>query len=313
MGWFGKKASPASVAECCLGIELHQGRAYAVHCNQQGVTACYVPEPDELGLSGLENWLAQQAFKGLPVVVSLDSMDYQLHLVEAPAVADEELADALRFRLRDIIPAGREDFIVQGFRLPPDAYRGRMDMAFAAVTEKIVIRKLVSWCRMQQLDLQSIIIPEISLLNLLAEYEPESAVGVLRLDASEGVIYLYRDGGLYMTRRLNIGAGAFVTPADNEGLSLSAGGEMAALSLEVQRSLDYFDSQLGMGIVSEIWVLAPDETDISAALPQFEQGINTPVRYLAPDAFNQMPDRTLTASLATALGNALLWQRGAVS
>lgn len=312
MGWFGKSNTSASAERGCIGIEFHRSRAYAVLNTAQGVTLCYSPDENEQGLSGLEKWLLANQLTGLPVVISLDTLDYQLHLVEAPKVADDELSDALRFRLRDLLPAGRDDLMVRGFRLPGDAYRGRMDMAFAAVVEKNVIRELVSWCRRQQLELAGITIPELSLLNLLAEYEPESAVGVLRMDEGEGVIYLYREGALYVTRRLNIGVKAFA-PADS-GLSfaLDTSASTDALALEVQRSLDYFDSQLGMGMVSQIWVLTPDGDDISATLPALEKAINTEVRPLVPEGTDHGDKRPLTASLAIALGNALLCRGGSL-
>ncbi|WP_430461572.1 hypothetical protein ACQUQU_01995 [Thalassolituus sp. LLYu03] len=310
MGWFGRRQQQAADHRGCLGIELHRGRAFAVLSGDDGIRQTYTPGADEQGLGGLEQWLREQQLAGVPVVISLDTLDYQLHLVEAPPVPDDELADAIRFRLRDLIPASRDDLLVQAMRLPADAYRGRMDMAYAAVVERPVIGELVRWCRHQHLQLDSITIPELSLLQLVAEYEPESAIGVLRLDDHEGVIYLYRDGALYLTRKLNIGVKALLSVPDAQGFSLDTGSQTDALALEIQRSLDYFDSQLGMGMVSEIWMLTPDGDDLSEQLPVLEASINTPVRPLSPEQFNRAGDEPLTASLTMALGNALVYRRG---
>jgi MSHA biogenesis protein MshI len=82
---------------------------------------------------------------------------------------------------------------------------------------------------------------------------------------------------------------------------------MDALALDIQRSLDYFDSQLGMGMVGQLWVLVPDNADVSELLPELERSVNLPVRSLLLDSVaRQQGGEDLTASLAIALGNALL-------
>ncbi len=311
MGWLFQRKQQASAQQHCLGIELHKGKPYAVLVCNDEVVQTYRPQPEDNGFAGLEQWLQAHQITAVPVVISLDELDYQLHLVEAPPVADAELADALRFRMRDLMTADGADVMLQPFRLPQDAYRGRMDMVFAAVVERTIVKQLVSWCRHQQLQLKTITIPEMSVLSLVAEFEPESAVGVLRLDDSEGMIYLLREGAMYLSRRLNIGAAALCVQEAAEGeLSLSTDSQVDALALEIQRSLDYFDSQIGMGVVSEIWVLAPDGMDVSDALPQLETSVNTPVRLLNPSRYNsEMQTVEMTASLALALANALTAQR----
>lgn len=305
----------------CLGIELHQGRGFAVLRDGGTIRECFRPQPGEQGLDGLAAWIRHQALDGVATVLSLDALDYELHLVEAPAVSDDELGDALRFRMRDLLPQGTEQKVIQGFRMPADAYRQRLEMAFAVVIDHRRIKELVRWCKHQQLALSSITIPELSLLHLVAEMEPETAVGVLRLDADDGMIYLYRDGGLYLSRRLNIGTRALgLTSAVEDELSLESDSRIEALALDIQRSLDYFDSQLGMGVVGQLWVLVPDDADVSTLLPELERSVNIPVRSLLLDnlfhhhADNANTDeQALTASLAIALGNALSFEHNSTA
>ncbi|MAD47122.1 MAG: hypothetical protein CMI02_12920 [Oceanospirillaceae bacterium] len=320
--WSLFSATKHGADQRCLGIELHNSQAFAVYSDQGGVRLCYTPKEGEQGMAGLEQWIADNRLSELPVVISLDSLDYELHLLEAPAVADDELSAALQFRIRDIISRPVSDVIVQGFRLPSDAYRGRMDMAFAVVAEREVVRQLVSWCERLELTLELITVPELSLLNLLADYAPDGSIGVLRLDASDGMIYLYREGALYLARHLHTGAevlsrAAAAMPAVEDGLTLATDhSDIDAVALELQRSLDFFDSQQGMGMVSEIWVLHPDEADISAVLPVLEASINVSVRHFAlpvsaaPGApSDEQEQATLTASLAAAYGGILARQQ----
>ncbi|KZZ45582.1 MAG: hypothetical protein MK185_09935 [Saccharospirillaceae bacterium] len=295
----------------CLGIELHNGQAFAVLRDASGVIDHYLAKDDEHGLDEMTNWLRQQGYQHLPVVISVDKIDYELHLVEAPQVPDEELSDALRFRLKDLVHKPLEKIAVQAFRLPADAYRGRMDMAFAAAIEKSRIRQLVDWCEQNQLILAEITIPELSMLQLVAEMEPETSIGVLRLDSADGMLYLYHNGGLYLARPLAVGTNDLGLQDGASGdLSLETGSRMEKLALELQRSMDYFESQLGMGSVGQIWALIPDKIELDSVLPELEEVVNTPIRTLSLDSsFNRMSSGTsLTASLATALGGSLSYE-----
>ena len=295
----------------CIGVELHNGQAFAVLRDTTGVIQSFQPEAGEQGIEALNRWLDQHQLHNLAVTISLDQRDYELHLVEAPNVPDEELSDALCFRLKDMVTQPIESKALQAFRLPQDAYRGRMDMAFAAVIDRSCIEQLVEWAQQQQLYLSEITIPELSILQLVAAMEPETSVGVLRLDNKEGVFYLFQQGGLYMTRAIGVGTDDLGLSDAHEGeLTLETDSRLENLALEVQRSMDYFESQLGMGSVGQIWAMVPDDIEMDTVLPELEQAVNTPIRTLALDsAFNRMPaPSSLTASLATALGGSLSYE-----
>jgi MSHA biogenesis protein MshI len=295
----------------CIGVELHNGQAFAVLRDATGVIQSFQPEVGEQGIEALNRWLDQHQLHNLAVTISLDQRDYELHLVEAPNVPDDELSDALRFRLKDMVTQPIESKALQAFRLPQDAYRGRMDMAFAAVIDRSCIEQLVKWAQQQQLYLSEITIPELSILQLVAAMEPETSVGVLRLDNKEGVFYLFQQGGLYMTRAIGVGTDDLGLSDTQDGeLTLETDSRLENLALEVQRSMDYFESQLGMGSVGQIWAMVPDDIEMDTVLPELEQAVNTPIRTLALDsAFNRMPaPSSLTASLATALGGSLSYE-----
>ncbi len=305
--WFKHKSDNSR----CLGIELHNGQAFAILRDPTGVIECCSTQAGSDALAEISQWIEQHQLQHLPLVVSLDHQDYELHLLDAPNVPDHELSDALRFRVKDMITQPIEQKVVQGFRLPADAYRGRMDMAFAAVIDRQRIQQLVDWAQELHLELQEITIPELSILQLVAALEPEASVGVLRLDNKEGVFYLYQDGGLYMTRHIDVGVDDLGLDDVSEGeLALETDSRLENLALEIQRSMDYFESQLGMGSVGQIWAMVPDAVEIDAIIPELEAAVNTSIRTLSLDStFNRMsPPDSLTASLATALGGSLSYE-----
>src|SRR5690606_33040100 len=93
------------------------------------------------------------------------------------------------------------------------------------------------------LNLQFIDITEMALRNvgLLAGADGIN-LGLLRLRTSEGLICVQNGAELYMARRIE------------QGLA-PVGDDLAGMILEVQRSLDYFESQLGKGYISRLLLL----------------------------------------------------------
>jgi MSHA biogenesis protein MshI len=301
--WPGK----SQAAKGCIGIELHQGQAFGVHFNGSGVTHCYRPADGDSGLEGLSQWLLQLPLAKAAVHMVLDHQHYELHMVEAAPVPDEELSDAMRFRVKDMLSMPLDDAIVQATRLPADAYRGRQDMAFVSAVRRDHIRKLVKWCHNRDLELQQISLPEFSLLNLVTAQMVEHSVALLRLDEHSGALYVYYDGALYLVRSLAIGYADLQSNSASEELTLDSNEQLERLALELQRSMDFYESQIGMGSIGQIWVLKPDQGDLDESLPRLEDVLNIPVRQISLDShYNQMPgDAGLSASLLTALGGCL--------
>lgn len=302
--WLGKdQASVRPAAQ--VGVCLHYQRASAVVWADNRVQAWFQSEVGGNATEALSQWLKTQPPR-LPLVVTLDPEVYELQLVEAPPVDDAELADALRFRLRDLLPAdAAERNVIQAFRLPADAYRGRLDMVFAAIAQRAALRSLVDWCFKQSQRLRQITVPELALLHVVAELAPETAVAVLRLDDDDGMIFLYASGALYLTRRIGTGLRALgVGVPPGAGMSLSNEAPLEALALDIQRSLDYFDSQQGMGLIGQVWVLPPEQPGLDDLLPALEKNLNVPLRLLHCSDW-AAADMPLNAGLLTAIGGAL--------
>lgn len=181
--------------------------------------------------------------QGLPVNLLLSAADYQLLLVERPDVPPAELRAAVRWRIRELVNAPLDSLVVDAFALPDDAYRGRTPMAYCAVLSRARMQALADWVEGAGLRLHSIDIAEMALRNLGLLIAGESQnLAVLKLNARDGLICVQHGRDLYMARRIEHGL-------DNRGV------DSAQLALEIQRSLDYFESQLGKGPVARLLVL----------------------------------------------------------
>lgn len=335
-----------------LGINLSSLGPSAVIYSAQGVEDAVCFEQEQ-GLEALEEWLKANASTDMPSVLVLDDDDYELLLAEAPSVPDEELSSAIEFRIGDLLAQPVEETAIQAVRLPEDAYRGRMSMAHVIASPNEKIQHWVDWAEGQRLKIETITVPELSLLNVLALNSMTQGIALLELGPKQGCIRLYQDGALYLTRQVEVGIDAldiqtdltdssaeqstdptenskteeteslaavaineivldeiseedFSTSAvDGEEIELELDEQLGAnepssdsdalnfdensyvgfapkakineeqvqsLVLEVQRSLDYYESQLGMGQVTQIWLMSGDK-DLSSLVESMQPAL----------------------------------------
>jgi MSHA biogenesis protein MshI len=167
----------------------------------------------------------------------LEPAAYQLLLVEAPDVPDDELRAAVRWRIKDLIDFHIDDAVIDVFEVPAHS-RGAQNRTMYAVTAKAdLIKQQVESLEAAGLKLDVIDIPELSLRNVASLLESgERGVALLYVAEQSSILLLVRQGVLYLTRRIETGV---QTLADAGGLRADL---VAGLALEIRRSLDYFES-----------------------------------------------------------------------
>lgn len=205
---------------------------------------------------GLEQALLDRVttleLENMPCHVVLDTSQYQLLLLEAPKVEVSELPQALRFVLRDKIDLPLDEVEIATFPVPEDAYpRQQAEMVYAIAAEKKSILEARDLVLNIGLDLKSIDIPELSLKNIVSVIsQPSEAVAFLDFRKNHALLSLSKNGVVYLCRNLNssIEASTLAFPDWNDRLQ--------RLVLELERSLDYFESQMGQGQVERL-LIAP--------------------------------------------------------
>ncbi|WP_262410626.1 MSHA biogenesis protein MshI [Aquipseudomonas alcaligenes] len=234
---------------------------------------------------------------GMRVNLLLHPATYQMILLDSPDVPAEELRDALRWRVKDLIAEPLEQVVVDAFSLPDDAYRGRSRMAYCAVLGKARMQAWSAMLEQAGLRVQSIDVTEMAFRNLglLAGAEGMN-IALLRLRSSEGLICVQNGADLYMARRIEQG----LDKADND---------FATVTLEIQRSLDYFESQLGKGYINRL-LLLPAKRNGAATLQALSSGLAVKLqaldlRELFPGQATAELDEQTQAYCMAAVGAAL--------
>ncbi len=195
----------------------------------------------------------------------LNRKDYNLHLVEAPEVEPSELRAAVRWKIKDLLDMKVEDAAIDVFRVPEDAYRGR-EMVYVVASLKSRISNIVNMVTDSGLELAVIDIPELVMLNLTNHYvDDENGVAFLDLRRNGSTMNITRNGELYLSRRIN-------TQLDPEVMQSPERESLKdRLVLEIQRSLDYYESQMGQEAINRM-VIAQRQHD-GAAMAQALNGL----------------------------------------
>jgi len=214
---------------------MPDGVALAVNHLRDGAphleTVAFIEQAQPLTNSKvIAEYLSEHRLTDVPVSLVLQEGEYQLLLIEAPDVPVDELKDALLWRVKDLIQFNPEDAYLDYIELPDDAYRGRGKMIYVVVAERTLIDQRVDWLDALGVSAVTIDIPELALLNITESLcAEEMGTAVLFLEEDRSNLTMLSGSALYLAR----------------GLSYSPFDQVENTVLDIQRSMDYFESQIG--------------------------------------------------------------------
>ncbi|MCB1644942.1 MAG: hypothetical protein KDI36_05795 [Pseudomonadales bacterium] len=201
----------------------------------------------------------------LPCSVVLHPSYYNLHLVQRPDVEDHEVGDAVKWTLKDQLDSSLDDYVVDAFPVPEDAFSNSQRMVYAVAARRDMLESVTAVVKAARLKLEKIQIAELANTNIVDMAEKEAgSTALLRLRKSAGSIVLSDHGDIYLARYLDQGM-AMLEGADLE----TQYRVMDELLLDIQRSLDYYDSQLRKGRVRN-FLMAPTQI-VSERITHFLQ------------------------------------------
>ena len=239
----------------------------AIDFQAEGVCVARIERRDEgapvVSLCDFRPWDPDQATDRLLAAISKDfdlddsrcstvlaEGDYSLLLTEAPDVPAEEMRSAIRWRVKDLVDFPLDNAIIDVFDVPGDKAPSASRSIYAVVAPSDTIKRRSELLIGADMGLEVIDIPEMAQRNL-AGLLPEDASGVVMVNIGEtgGLITITRNGELYLSRGLGLGL-------DNLRSAIDATEYFDRIVLEVQRSLDYFESSFRQAPITNL-VIAP--------------------------------------------------------
>lgn len=203
----------------------------------------------------LQSFVSEHQLKGTPASLVLAPRCYQILLTDMPDVDEDEVADALPWKVKDLLHFPLEEVALQHFLLPEDAFSRRQRMLYVVAVQKKLVNQWVDMVEEAGLQVDSIDVPELVLMqSVLKRKDPQKNSAALYIDNTQGILCLGQQGLLYLNRSIDVGFDSLLSSirASVEGSNISAQLPHENFLLEVQRSLDYYESQQGKGPISEI-------------------------------------------------------------
>lgn len=227
--------------------------------------------------------------------VVLPQGQYQLLLVDAPDVPDDEMRSALRWKIKDLVSSPLEEAAIEFFHLPDDGGHSRKKMVYVVLAEMTRLKAIVELIKSVDLQLVSIDINELVMRNLASSLiDPQfdgRGVAIARLRQGRGSVSLFKKGNLYLSRQFDLEYQAGLLEDLPEDI----------LSLELQRSLDYYERQMGQAPPGVVYVCGDGVAEDKITEP-FKRSLATAIQYLDVSAIFGVPDDMDAMALQQCLG-----------
>lgn len=175
---------------------------------------------------------------------------YQLVQLDKPALNEVELLQALPWQVKDLVTIPAEDMIADYIDLP--GYNAQQAKINVVVARQSWLRQLVHCISHADKQLGSIQ-PAEWLAHHLIPVSRQPCMLIIHQPEQEVLLQIVLDGQLYFSRRTRGLSKLHLLSVDD-----LQGDMLDRLLLELQRSMDYFESQLKQPPVRDIRVLTQD-------------------------------------------------------
>ncbi|GDY26467.1 MSHA biogenesis protein MshI [Agarivorans sp. Toyoura001] len=221
------------------------------------VLADHQQQTFEKSVSSIEQWpealasLCKEAQLGADhqIVFVLGNAHYQQFQVEKPKVADEELAGAVPWTIKDMVAEQVLDLAVDYYEAP--AAPMASEKLNVVCVRKPIIQQLVNMANQQDLTIEGITIESLAAINFL-EANERCQMLLWQPKGGDLELIVVRQGQVSFTRQLR----AFSALGQMQEIEFTQS-FFDSLSLELQRSIDYISATLKLPEVSVIQLAIP--------------------------------------------------------
>lgn len=235
-----------SVSFCIAEIAVHAAEPSSLVINDQVAarTGAWVETIEKL-LQQYKRFLQPD----MPVQLVLGLSLYQSVLIDRPQLPPEELASGLKFALRELVSLSPSQIIADYYELP--AQPAGSDKINVVVADKKQLEPMLASLRDAKLALQGISVVELANARLVTD-TIDPVMFLLQRAGEPIVVQIVSEEKLFLSRQVR----GFEKLAEYSTDELKMGA-LDPLSVEMQRSLDYFDSQLRQRPVAAIKCALP--------------------------------------------------------
>lgn len=254
-----------------LGVALSSKLlSYCYLNNEQEVSVQTVPltsTPEQQ----LKEFLSTPDLEGQCQLI-LSASQYHIVQIDKPNVPKEEIAAALKWQVKDLVPYSAEDMIVDYFAGP--TLIGTSEKLNVVCAQKSTLMTIVDTFHNSKIVLKHISTEEFAFASLLP-VQDDACLLVCQQPNEEIILMIVKQGKLHFHRRLR----GFIQINSESEQQLTMG-TVERLSLEIQRSTDYFERQLKQAPIKKIQLIMSMNTEKFLA-DKLSENTHVPVSLLA--------------------------------
>lgn len=243
-------AKPSS-SQICLYLGKDRLAICAVEDKRVHLLAQATISSEQQWEASLAALVSEHQLQNQQVLVVLSREFYQTFDIEKPNAEESELMASIPFAIKDLVSESIFDLVVDYYDIPLQQHKGEQITVVCTAKKLIIsIRDMLQRCDMK---LNEISTEELSLAQLLSA-ENETNI-LLSQETNALVLTVVKDGQLSFTHRVRGFNQLLAIPIDDNDDTFLDG-----LSLELQRALDYINSQLRITSVTHLYLalVCPD-------------------------------------------------------
>ena len=289
----------ASNTNCCLGISFDTERV-SVAVTQKTEDGFTIQNSHSARIEtslgdSLKQVCKQIGAPNCKANISLSIEDSIFHKIQKPNVPVEERDSSALFLMKDRLKQSVEETLLATIEYPEGCRHD--DQLMAIEVKRSRVEEIIHAVQDAGIEINAIDVMELNLGEILA-FDEDMGKGVaLLVEHENGVsLLLYRDHALYLIRRIQ-------DIPDLVGCLPAPGNAHMAdmLLLEVQRTLDYYDSLMSQPAPGHL-LLAPSFVDLKPLAEHLDANLGPRVDSLDLNAIFEMTEPLDTGAQKDALG-----------
>lgn len=202
-------------------------------------------------VAALNPIIQNHGLHGASAVLVMPESEYSLLQTSVPVMSLDEMRDAVRWKIGELVDFPLAQAVLDVFEVPESGQRGTERLLYVVATKRQYVQDHIGEIRRTDLSLTAIDIGELSLRNVIAKlHENDDGVVVLHLAERSGSLVFIKQSEVYLTRRLHVGF---------DDLLLGEESTYEDVVLELQRSLDFFESNFVQALPTKLLIFPPDK------------------------------------------------------
>lgn len=250
IGWrqFIKSKFQSKSAYSAVGISLAVDTACfcALKDSPDGITIAHYHEaPIGSWHNALATWVSDNRIGNAACGVSIATQLHSIFQIEKPAVEAEEIHKALTWPVKEMAGSDAPELVFDYFEAPVQS-SGANNLNVIALP-RTDLEKVIDAALNAGLSLNSVVVEDLAICDLIDT--EEAVITILQRAGEEIQLAIVKQGQLYFSRSLkgfeNLGSFSI------DELQM---GVLDSLTVQIQRSMDYFESQLRQAPIRKIFM-----------------------------------------------------------